>query len=94
MAKKKAAAKRAMKAAPLLQYLVTIQHSMDDVPIRLTDNEMIARGVAMSAPKDGMIPKSIMKALRISKPTTPCNVSIITFRNGIPVNREIVREYQ
>lgn len=94
MAKKKAAAKkRATKAAPLLQYLVMIEQTMNDVPFRLTDKEMLARGAAMGAPDDGRIPRDIVKALDIDE-TTPILVSIITFRNGIPVNREIVREYQ
>ena len=93
MAKKKAA-KRATTAAPLLQYQVTIHHSMDDVPIFLTDDRNEAMLAAHNAPDDGMIPKKILRALGMSGPSTPGYVSIITFRNGIPVNREIVREYE
>jgi len=94
MAKKKAAAKkRATKAAPLLQYLVVLQQSMDDVPIRLTDDRNEAMLTAMNAPEDGRAPRMIVEALGVNE-TSPFCVSIITFRNGIPVNREIVREYQ
>lgn len=93
MAKKKAATKRATKAAPLLQYLVMINQAMDDVPIFTTDNHYLAVLTAMGPPEDGRIPPNIAMALGINE-STPIAVSIITFRNGIPVNREIVREYQ
>ena len=88
------AKKLAIKAAPLLQYLVTIQHSMDDVPVFLTDDRNEAMLAAHNAPDDGMIPKKILRALGMSGPSTPGYVSIITFMDGIPVNREIVREYE
>lgn len=93
MAKKKAAKQRATKAAPLLQYLVLLQQSMDDIPVLLTDNHDEAMLTAMSAPEDGRAPRMIVAALGINE-TSPCCVSIITLRNGVPVNREIVREYQ
>jgi len=93
MAKKKAAAKRATKAAPLLQYLVVINQAMDDIPYILIDNKIVARGAAMGVPDDGLVPREMAKALGIDQ-TTPIGVSIITFQDGIPVKREIVREYQ
>jgi hypothetical protein len=66
---------------------------MDDVPILLTDDRNEAMLTAMSAPDDGHAPRMIVAALGVNE-TSPVCASIVTFRNGVPVNREIVREYQ
>lgn len=92
MAKKKSASKRTATGVPLLQYLVVINQAMDDVPIFTTDNPFEARRAARRVPDDGRVSREIVDALDVEE-TTPVCVSIVTFQDGIPVNREIVREY-
>lgn len=73
---------------PNEQYLVVIRCAMDDVPFRLTDNELIARG---AVPEDGVIPEEIVRALKLKNLTDPCNVSIIKFIDGVPAGCELIR---
>lgn len=73
-------------------YLVVLQHSMDDIPLGLYDtkDEAIAK-----ASRSSWYPSSqLQERLNLSDCTTPYLMSIVTFKNGQPISREIIRSYE
>ena len=72
-------------------FLVLLQHEMDDVPIGLyaTEDE------AMTAAKEAswQPEKRIAFALDLPDMSTPTCLSVVWFVAGVPVGRNIVRDY-
>ncbi|MGN6547032.1 MAG: hypothetical protein ACTHK7_18395 [Aureliella sp.] len=74
------------------RYLVTLSHGMDDMPMRLCDDRDAALKVARSLPWQPT--QTYLKRLNLADVSTPCCITITTFRDGKPIKREIVREYE
>lgn len=73
-------------------YLVVLQHSMDDIPLGLYDTKEKAVTRAKNA---GWFPRSLVtERLNLSDCTTPIAKSIVTFKNGQPVSRTIICNYE
>lgn len=73
-------------------YLVVLQHSMDDIPLGLYDTKEKAIDRIKRA---GWYPSStLLRRLELSNCTTPYLMSVVTFKNGQPISREIIRNYE
>ncbi len=72
------------------QFLVTIHHTCDDVPMLICEDENFARGFASTIGWD--IPEHEAKVLN-AQCNTPCCISLTTFEKGQPTKREILRNF-
>ncbi len=79
-------------AEPKFQYLVVLSHSLDDVPIRLLDDSDEAIKFAEDTDWK-MMGTPLSGTLDLPDMNTPANVNVVTFRDGIPCSRVIVKEY-
>ena len=74
------------------QYLVSLCHSMDDVPLRLFEDRDRAFEHAAAIGWD--VPEDLIKRLELPDCSTPCVITVTTFQDGVPVSRVIVRSYE
>lgn len=72
-------------------YLVTLSHGMDDIPIRLFTDDLDAFSFADRL--DWTAPSDLLRLLELPECNTPCVVTVTTFRDGEPVGRVIVKEF-
>jgi len=76
---------------PQLLYLVNLCHAMDEVPMGVFDDVNDACGFAHSLAWD--VPHDMVKRLELPDCSTPCCITVTTFRNGTPISRVVVRDY-
>ena len=73
-------------------YLIVVSHRIDEFPLRLEFDRDEAFDYAESVPWE--IPDALARLLELPEAKhAPCIVSIITYRNGDPVSRVIVRDF-
>ena len=74
-------------------YLVVLHYPMDDVPLLLTECSESAIQFAEEIAWETMdVPLAgVLDLPNISSP--PCSISVVTFRNGTPCGRVVVREF-
>lgn len=77
---------------PKFHYAVFLCHSMDDVPLRLFDDRDAAFDFAKTAGWDP--PETMMKVMQLPKISTPTCITIVTFRDGEPISRVVVRAFE
>lgn len=80
-------------------YVVMLHHTMDDVPLRAFsgksgDDAKNARKTAREfAAKQGPeVHPDIAKTLGVQC-TTPCSISVVEFAYGVPVSKEIIKDF-
>ena len=71
-------------------FLVVLHHTMDDLPIRLCQDRTEAEKVANETEE---MPTDEIRKILSTDCSTPCNVSIIEFVDGRPVDDAVVREF-
>lgn len=72
-------------------YLVILSHGMDDIPVQLFNDRDQAFGLAESLDWDA--PEDILQRLELPQCSTPCCITVTTFRDGLPISRVIVRYF-
>lgn len=72
-------------------YLIVVSHRLDDFPVRLEFDRDAAFKFAESVPWD--VTEEVVRRLELPGANSPCCVSIVTYRNGDPVSRVIVRDF-
>ena len=72
-------------------YLIVVSHTLDDFPVRLEFDQEAAFEFASTVP--WRIPDQVAQRLELPGANTPCCVSIITYKDGDPISRVIVREF-
>ena len=75
-------------------YQVVVRHTMDDIPVLLTDSLPVAKKYAatVTPTMDGICVGKACDVLNINA-TTPVNVSIYTFIDGKLAEWDTVREF-
>ena len=76
---------------PQFVYLVNLCHAMDDIPMAIFDNDFEAFEFANCLSWD--VPESLSARLELPGCSTPCCITVTTFKNGTPVSRVVVRDY-
>lgn len=76
---------------PQFLYLVNLCHAMDDIPIRLFIDLDTALRFARSL--DWNLSATMQKRLELPSCSTPCCITVTTFKDGTPISRTIVRDY-
>lgn len=71
-------------------FLVVLSHTMDDLPIRLCGTKKQAEKVANETSE---MPADEIRRVFSTDCSTPCNVSIVTYRKGHPVDCEVVKNF-
>jgi hypothetical protein len=74
------------------QHLVILSHTMDDIPVRLFTE--YSQAAEFAAEMDWDVPARVLNKFDWPNCSTPCCISIATFRNGVPFSRTIVREFE
>lgn len=83
--------KSAELTAAVFHYLVTLSHGLDDMPMRLFLDRDEAFSYATTLP--WMPSEEYLRRLELPDCSTPCVISICTFRDGEPISHVIVRNY-
>jgi len=73
-------------------YLVMLSHSLDDIPLRLFADRDEAFEFAESIGWE--LPLTIQKILELPDCGTPCVIAVWAYRDGEPVSRVIVRDWE
>lgn len=73
------------------QYLVMLRTCGADIPVMLLEDLTAATRVAESLDVDRVIQR-IANGMRFAVDPTPCNVSIVNFVDGVPVDWDVIRE--
>lgn len=76
---------------PQFLYLVNLCHAMDDVPMRIFDDVDEAFDFAISLSWD--VPEEMLQRLQLPECSTPCCITVTTFKDGEPISRVVVRDY-
>ena len=72
-------------------YMVVLSHGLDDMPMRLLYDRDEAFEYANSL--HWMPSVDYLNRLELPDCSTPCVITVWTFRNGEPVSRVVVRNY-
>jgi hypothetical protein len=76
---------------PVFHHLVLGRCGMDDVPIRLLGDRQEAVNLAHTV-TPAWIKRAARRVLELDV-SIICNVSVVTFRNGIPTGFVVVKEF-
>lgn len=71
-------------------FMVALRHTMDDVPLRLFDNNPEALDFARGVGEDD---DRFAREIISSDASTPVSVAVYEFRDGILANVEIVKSF-
>ena len=73
------------------QYLVSLCHAMDDVPMGLFDD--MDDAFIYAKDMEWEVPAEMLRRLELPACSTPCVITVTTFQNGLPVSRVVVRDH-
>lgn len=73
------------------QYLVLVRHTLDDLPVFLSDDKDKALAFAY---KCGANSGDKAAAVLGLDATTPLNVTLVTFENGVPVDATFIKDLE
>lgn len=85
-------ARELLRVGTRFAYVVILSHTMDDIPMAMFSDWDLALEYANEIDWD--VSPSFAKMLALPDCSTPSVISILTFRNGRPCSRIVVREYE
>lgn len=72
-------------------YLVVLHHTMDDLPLYITDDKDKAFAFA---DRTRAMPTNRIREVYGTDCSTPCNVCVVTFQRGRPIGSELVKLFE
>lgn len=74
-------------------FLVSLDHSMDNLPVRLFGPDQEPEAYEFARTCDPCGEPEVISALQIWDSSRPVCISVVRFEDGKPVKRDVVREF-